>query len=84
MIPCRHLDYDESKYGPDCVVRSAAPHFPTVRYWVRGTMWTSGPGEPGPSKVQFCKLRGRINGVFQCYRQGEMPCYEPVEEPRDE
>ena len=29
--------------------------------------------------VQYCKKRGRINGIFQCYT-GELSCYEPVEE----
>ena len=76
MKPCRHLDYEEGKYGPDITLSSASPHFPAVRYWLRGPTWTGGD-PPGASKVQFCTLRGRINGVFQCYQAGEMTCYEP-------
>jgi hypothetical protein len=58
-----------------------APHYPEVRYWVRGKRWTdNGPGQPpNPSRVQFCKLRGRINGIFDCYNPSEMPCYEAGE-----
>ena len=79
MNPCRHLDYTEGKYT-DCEIRNCAPHYPDVRYWLRGPRWTENePGEaPNPAKVQFCKLRGRINGIFQCYN-GEMACYEPWE-----
>ena len=31
--------------------------------------------------VQFCKKHGRINGIFDCYTSGEMPCYECDAEP---
>mgnify|MGYP001616149745 FL=1 len=73
MRPCRHLDYTEDY--TNCTIQTCAPDYPDVRYWLRG-----GPGEipPNPRKVQFCGAgRGRINGVFQCYCPGEMPCYEP-------
>lgn len=83
MIPCRHLDYTEGKYGPDITLETCAPHFPDVKFWHRGPTWTdNGPGEkPNPSKVQFCGAgRGRINGVFQCYQPGEMHCYDPVDQ----
>ncbi len=78
MKPCKHLDY-ETKYGPDITLETCAPHFPDVRFWRRGPLWTeNGPDEkPNPSKVQFCKLRGRINGVFDCYEApGPMCCYD--------
>ena len=78
--PCKHLDYT-TKYE-DCEIKTCAPHFPNVRYWQRGPQWTdNGPGQPpNPGKVQFCGAgRGRINGIFQCYNAGEMPCYEPAE-----
>lgn len=74
MKPCRHLDYDEVSYSPGCTLRTAEPHYPDVRYWERGPAFTDGGGQV---KVQFCKLRGRINGVFQCYNPGELSCYEP-------
>lgn len=78
LMPCKHLDYSEGKYGPDITLETAAPHYPDVRYWRRGRTWTdNGPDEPpNPSKVQFCGAgRGRINGIFQCY-DGSMHCYE--------
>lgn len=76
MRPCKHLDYDQSKYGPDITLETCAPHFPEVRFWLRGETWTKNEdGSRNPDKVQFCKLRGRIKGIFQCY--GEMHCYVP-------
>ena len=82
MKPCRHLDYTEGKFT-DCELRTCAPHFPDVQFWLRGKSWTdNGPNEaPNPAKVQFCGAgRGRINGIFQCYN-GEMVCYEPEPAP---
>ena len=79
MKACRHLDYRADRFT-DSEIRTCAPHYPDVRYWFRGPSWTdNGPGKlPNPAKVQFCgQGRGRINGVFQCYQPGEMPCYEP-------
>lgn len=69
LNPCRHLDYDGQYSG--CEIATCAPHFPSVRYWKRNNT----PYEGAPTKVQFCKLRGRINGVFSCY-SGERPCHE--------
>ena len=81
LIPCRHLDHEEGKFGPDVTLETCAPHYPDVKFWRRGSRWTdNGPGEkPNPSQVQFCKLRGRINGIFDCYQKSEMPCHEPLE-----
>lgn len=82
MKPCKHLDYDGDYV--DCEIKTCAPHFPEVRYWLRGAVWTdNGPGqEPNPAKVQFCKLRGRINAIFDCYEPRTMGCYEVEEAPR--
>ena len=74
LIPCRHLDYDESKYDR-CALKTCAPHYPDVKYWDRGDEADFGSYQ-AVLKVQFCKLRGRINGVFQCHT-GEMGCYDP-------
>lgn len=80
MRPCIHLDYTEGKYT-DCTLTTAAPHYPEVRYWVRGPRWVDDPDTP--TKVQFCRLRGRINGIFGCYN-GEMPCYDlDSDDPRE-
>ena len=83
MKPCKYLDYETGKYGPDITLKDLSPHYPTVRYWQRGEIWTNnGPKDkPNPGKVQFCgQGRGRINGIFQCYNPGEMSCYEPEKE----
>ena len=68
--PCCHLDY-EGEYT-DCVIATVPSH-PEVRYWVRGPLWTG--QENTPINVQFCKLRGRINSMFDCYAPGAMGCY---------
>ena len=78
MKPCKYLDY-ESDYR-DCKLCTCAPHYPDVRYWRRGEIWTHENGEQvNPRDVQFCKKRGRITGIFQCYNEGEMSCYEAQE-----
>jgi len=78
MKPCKHLDYTEGKYTDCRIVDLADKGIPGVRYWERGETWCDYPG--APCKVQFCGAgRGRINGIFQCYQAGEMPCYEPAE-----
>ena len=79
LKPCKHLDYEDGKYCPDIELKDCAPHYPMVRYWHRGERWTNnGPGEkPNPAKVQFCKQRGRINGIFGCYTGETGHCYEP-------
>ena len=85
LIPCRHLDYTEGKYGPDIELatepsmRDASGN--PVRFWFRGPTWTEPlfDGErPAPACVQFCGAgRGRINAIFDCY-DGSMHCYEPA------
>ena len=73
LVGCKHLDYTVDKYE-DCTIQTCAPDYPEVRFWLRGKRWTDGGN---PAKVQFCGAgRGRINGVFQCYIRGELPCYE--------
>ena len=75
-IGCKHLDY-ENKYI-DCKIITIEPE--GWKYWERGARWTEGKGNEGnPINVQFCKLRGRINGIFQCINSGEMSCYEKQE-----
>ena len=73
MKPCIHLDYEPHYH--QCDLCTAAPHFPEVKYWKRNVV----PFEGAPVKVQFCKLRGRINDIFSCYN-GEQSCYEPLKE----
>lgn len=70
MKACRHLDHEEAKY-PSCDL-VAVPGM-DVKYWFRREV-----GSDLPQKVQFCRLRGRINDVFSCYNEGERSCHEPA------
>lgn len=83
LRPCQHLDYDETKYGPDITIESP-PGYPQVRFWHRGPTWTEPPFAglpPGVADVQFCKLRGRIKGILQCYQApGPVGCYAPLDD----
>jgi hypothetical protein len=81
VTPCKHLDYTEGEYT-DCEIVTLTGFSCPVRYWRRGATWTdNGPHEPpNPSNVQFCGAgRGRINSIFACYNDGEMPCYEAAD-----
>jgi len=55
LIPCKYLDYD-GQYDAELRTDSA---FPQVKYWHRKPDY-----EGAPTDVQFCKKRGRINGIF--------------------
>ena len=71
MKACIHLDFNEEKY-PDCELVTIKS-FPAceVKHWHR-------PYATENKNCQFCVDglgRGRINGIFQCYNEGEMPCY---------
>ena len=72
MKPCKHLDH--SSDFVDCKLREINDLSIPVKYWERLNL----PYEGAHRNVQFCGLgRGRINGVFQCYNEGEMGCYCP-------
>lgn len=81
LNPCKHLDYDITHY-PKCKLRFLDDDESSgVRYWDRfeGGFITREELEKFPktaTKVQFCKLRGRINFIFDCYDPQEMSCYE--------
>ena len=80
MKACRHLDYDEKKYGEQCELKTLSNFSVPVRFWKRLVV----PDENAVVNVQFCgKGHGRINGIFQCYNEGERPCYEPAGEGGD-
>ena len=75
MKACKHLDYDEAKFGEHCILRELPDM--GVRYWERRRDLLP---EGATQNVQFCgQGRGRINGITICY-YGEMPCYDPDEE----
>jgi hypothetical protein len=63
-LGCRHLDYDNNYI--DCELITIEPE--GWKYWERK--------KASPAKVQFCKLKGRIDGIFACINKGEMDCYE--------
>jgi len=81
MQACKHLDHEEGKFT-NCELVQIGGFSVPVKHWKREKVWTdNGPGQdPNPANVQFCKLRGRIKGIFQCYNPGEMGCYE-VKDP---
>lgn len=85
MKGCKHLDYEEGKFTDCEIVDLTDRGMPGVRHWKRGETWIDrdANGRPqNPVNVQFCKLRGRINGIFDCYNAGELPCYEIDKEPK--
>jgi hypothetical protein len=70
MKPCKHLDH--SSDFVDCKLVEINDLSVPVKYWER----LKPPYEGAPINVQFCGLgKGRINGIFQCYNEGEMGCY---------
>ena len=71
-VGCKHLDYDGNY--TDCKLIEGPNGW---KWWERGEVWTTYDG--APKRVQFCKLRGRINEIFACINPGEMPCYEEQE-----
>ena len=73
MKPCKHLDYDITKY-PSCQLVELAGFSIPIKYWERKDV----PYEGAAVKVQFCKKRGRIDGISACYT-GDLHCYEPEE-----
>ena len=78
LTPCKHLDYDESKYGWCAEIKTieALPG-QTIRYWQRDPEMHKGL----PLDCQFCGAgRGRIPSKFNCYQPGFMSCYEPEAE----
>ena len=70
MKPCKHLDYETQHIGGE--IKNCGPDFPEVRYWRRQTERYDG----APVDVQFCKLRGRINNIVDCYEDGPVGCHE--------
>jgi hypothetical protein len=67
---CKNLDYREDQY-PSCKLIKTDIGW----WWERQEL----QNESDPKKVQFCKLRGRINGIFCCINKGEMNCFEDRE-----
>jgi hypothetical protein len=75
MKPCKHLDFNLATYGETCTLVTLPGFACPVQHWRRNQV----PYEGAPINVQFCgQGRGRINGIFQCYNEGEMSCYEPM------
>ena len=78
MKPCKHLDYDIESY-PSCkLITIRKPAFDIeVKYWERQISQHELDLFPNTAiKVQFCKLKGRIKGIFQCYNENELSCHE--------
>jgi len=78
MKPCKHLDFSQERYGEAATLKSIPGFSCPVQYWERKP--EAMPYEGAPRDVQFCgQGRGRINGIFQCYNEGEMHCYVAAE-----
>lgn len=81
MKPCKYLDYDEKNYSQCKLKFVDEENFPGVKYWDRFEggfiqQWELDRWPNTAIKVQFCKLKGRIAGIFQCYNSGGMNCYK--------
>lgn len=72
LKPCKHLDFDGDY--TDCEIRDCAPHFPDVRYWLRGERWTDDGKNPSQGSVlqtagshqqHFRLLRARLYGLLR-------------------
>lgn len=63
---CKHLDFDGNFTGCKIVENWGR------RWWQRSLTVAI----DGNTRVQFCKLRGRINRPFDCTEPGFMYCYE--------
>jgi len=68
--PCKYLEYDEEKYGNTCELRNLGLECEFIRYWRRRLE---------ADNCQFCKLRGRISAILDCYEPGCVD-YKPKEE----
>ena len=83
MKPCKHLDYNESNH-PSCtlkIIESYRFNDIDIKYFDRFEGGLISKEELSkcpytPTKVQFCTKWGRINGIFQCYNENELSCYE--------
>jgi hypothetical protein len=71
-VGCKHLDYED--HYINCEIQVIEPE--GWKYWLR----KNPPYKDAPTKVQFCKKRGRINGIFACINPGEMSCFEEQKE----
>jgi hypothetical protein len=67
MIPCKHLVYNVQE--PEWI---SAQDAEGVKYWI---IQNHIPEEE-PKAVQFCKNKGMINGIYQCYMKSGMECYD--------
>lgn len=75
LEPCKNLDYREGHYL-NCELKTFEANGAHVKYFER-----EAPYAGAASKVQFCKFRGRINSMFDCYEKpGPMNCHESAEE----
>ena len=71
MEPCKHLNYEEDKVDLRFNKLCELPEYPIVKYWERRDIISE-----TVYPVQYCRLRGRVKGIFQCYNEGELSCHE--------
>lgn len=71
LIPCKHLDHDQTRY-PGCELIAINEFGNEIKYFKRDSVVNKGL----PINVQFCKKRGRINNILDCYDGCSKSCYE--------
>ena len=73
---CKYLNYDETRF-PDCTLKTQeSSDGETYHWWHRNVL----PYPEAPVKVQFCKLRGRINKMSLCWDPGDQSCWTPQDQ----
>lgn len=67
FIPCKYLDYRPENFPSCTLIDLTSEGYLGFKYWIREDP------EGNPQAVQFCKNRGRIYNIFNCY--GHCDCY---------
>jgi hypothetical protein len=83
VTPCKHLNYDVASF-PNCELKRDTNT--GVQWWDRSQLVGADELARFPEtkvRVQFCRKRGRINSIVDCYEDpGPMGCYEPSDDTK--
>lgn len=75
LKPCKHLDFNPENYPTCDLVDMETETTRGLKCWRRRTP------EGEIQYVQFCKKRGRIYGLLECFDTHKWPrCYEPEDD----
>lgn len=75
LKPCKHLDHNPDNY-PSCELKVIPAKENGSNVDVLYFYRKNEVGTGNPLNVQFCKQRGRMNSIFDCYQKECMNCYE--------